>query len=429
MPGSSPPPSSASPSVEGKQFPIIQTLSEQIQKATQSQLSGSLNFDTVHVPRMHLFFVVGRLIWASGGCNRFRRWRRLLNQYCPEAFSLIPTLSLKTNTPYWEYEILGRLMEVGCLSREGARSLIRDNIVEVLFDIVQSSKLIERFSRTESNFLSPQDIITLIPLEELFTPLETQWQAWCDARLAQYSPNLAPVLEQPLLLKAQVSKPTYERLSQLLQGQYSLRELAALTQQNLVVLSNSLIAYEQQGLLQLRVIADLAGHNPTMQREATTPAPAKVSTSQILQSKANRSPLTRSKVSASNTSSSKQVLCVDDSLMICEQMEKIINGAGYRYIGIQDSVQALQVIIEEKPDLVFVDLIMPVIGGYELCGQIRRVSDLKDIPLIILTSSDTMLDRVRGKLVGANGYLTKPVPAEEVLATLTRWVPLEKASH
>jgi chemotaxis family two-component system response regulator PixG len=59
--------------------------------------------------------------------------------------------------------------------------------------------------------------------------------------------------------------------------------------------------------------------------------------------------------------------------------------------------------------MIFLDLIMPSINGYELCGQIRRVSRLANVPIVILTGRDGIIDRVRAKMVGATGFLTKPV--------------------
>lgn len=387
------------------QFPVIQAIAQQIERAGQSNLSGSLNFDTVHMPRMRLFFVMGRLIWASGGQHRFRRWRRLLMKFCPGAIAHSEHFSAIPYGPCWEYQILSRLIDENHMSRDVARALICHNITEVLFDIVQSSKLIERFSCTKDDELvTPQETITLLPISDLFQPLEQLWQGWCDARLGQYSPNLSPILEQPELLKGKVSADNYKKLEKLLKGQYSLRELSSVMRQDLTQLSLSLIAYEQQGWIRLLATDDLS-------------VPAQVETPSRLPKK--RAP----KPSTSDRSAQPLVLCVDDNEATCQQMGKVIESAGYRYRSIQDSVQALHVAIEEKPDLIFVDLVMPVISGYELCGQIRRVSTFKDTPLVILTGNDSMLDRMRGKMAGANEYLTKPVAADKVLGTLSRLLP------
>ena len=85
-------------------------------------------------------------------------------------------------------------------------------------------------------------------------------------------------------------------------------------------------------------------------------------------------------------------------------------------------MQALPVLIENKPDLIFLDLIMPVANGYEICSQLRRNSLFVNTPVIILTGSDGFIDRVRAKVVGATDFLSKPVAADKVMAAVHRYV-------
>jgi chemotaxis family two-component system response regulator PixG len=101
-------------------------------------------------------------------------------------------------------------------------------------------------------------------------------------------------------------------------------------------------------------------------------------------------------------------------------MSRILTQAGYRFINIQDPVKALPILLEHKPALIFLDLIMPITNGYEICGQIRRTSVFKDTPVIILTSNDGIVDRVRAKMVGSSGFLAKPIESEKVLKVLQR---------
>lgn len=420
-------------------FPNIQTLVRQIQRASESNLTGSLNFDTVHLPRMRLYFVMGRLVWAGGGLHRLRRWRRLLNQCCPGTTSKLQALAATRDAPHSEYAVLRRLVQSNHISRDIACTMIHTNMVEVLFDIVQAFKLIEKFSCTKTHYEELQTPLTLIALDELVHDLEAQWREWCDAHLAPYSPNLAPALIKPESLRTQVAPQTFERLGQMLQGQLSLRELAVLIQWDLSRFSESMISYEQQGILQLRITPDLT--LPSASKggaKAAAPSAGRVSSaqppstkpSQVLsknQSKnqSNRMQRDNSPSHSSASSSSADiekplVMCVDDSPGICRKMQEIMEGAGYRYISVQDPIQALPMMLEKKPDLLLIDLVMPVIGGYELCSQIRRIPAFQETPLIIFSSN--VLDRIRAKLVGANDSLAKSVPSEQVIATVERWL-------
>jgi len=104
-------------------------------------------------------------------------------------------------------------------------------------------------------------------------------------------------------------------------------------------------------------------------------------------------------------------------------MSHILTQAGYGFLNIQDPVKALPLLLEHKPNLIFLDLVMPIANGYEICSQIRRISAFKDTPVIILTSNDGIVDRVRAKLVGSSGFLAKPINSEKVLTTLQRYLP------
>jgi len=117
------------------------------------------------------------------------------------------------------------------------------------------------------------------------------------------------------------------------------------------------------------------------------------------------------------------VACIDDSRIDSLAMHKILTEAGYRCLNIHDPVQALPMLLENKPDLIFLDLVMPIANGYEVCAQIRRVSMLKDTPVIILTSNDGIVDRVRAKMVGSSGFLAKPINSEKVLNMLRMHLP------
>lgn len=106
---------------------------------------------------------------------------------------------------------------------------------------------------------------------------------------------------------------------------------------------------------------------------------------------------------------------------MCLAMEEILTTAGYQFIEIQDSVQALLSLVEHKPDLIFLDLLMPIANGYEICSQIRRIAIFQNVPIIILTSNDGVIDRVRAKLAGATDFISKPVEPEKILAAVRKY--------
>jgi chemotaxis family two-component system response regulator PixG len=114
------------------------------------------------------------------------------------------------------------------------------------------------------------------------------------------------------------------------------------------------------------------------------------------------------------------VACIDDSPTICQQMEKIIMGAGYQFVWESDGLRALAVLLSRKPDVIFLDLIMPNTNGYEICSQLRKLSFFRQTPIIILTGNDGIIDRVRAKMIGSTDFISKPVDPEIVLETIVK---------
>ncbi len=118
------------------------------------------------------------------------------------------------------------------------------------------------------------------------------------------------------------------------------------------------------------------------------------------------------------------IACIDDSPQVGKIMEQIIIKCGYRFLGIQESLQALPSLIKANPDLIFLDIGMPIVNGYEICSQIRRVSKLQKTPVVFLTGNDGIIDRVRAKVSGATAFIAKPIEVEKIVDTIDKNVSL-----
>ena len=121
-----------------------------------------------------------------------------------------------------------------------------------------------------------------------------------------------------------------------------------------------------------------------------------------------------------------QIVYIDDSPADSRAMSQIVEELGYKYNNIQNPLQALPVLLELKPKLIFLDLVMPFANGYEVCAQIRRISALQHTPIVIVTSNDGIADRVRAKVVGASGFLGKPIQQKKVAKVLQKYLDGEE---
>lgn len=118
------------------------------------------------------------------------------------------------------------------------------------------------------------------------------------------------------------------------------------------------------------------------------------------------------------------IVCVDDSKTVQTQVRRTLEAGGYRVLGILDPTTALKKLSQHQPAVIFLDINMPNLNGYDLCSLLRKSQRFKDIPIVMLTGRDGMIDRVRAKLVGATDYLTKPCDPNKLI-TLTQ--ALEKS--
>ena len=126
---------------------------------------------------------------------------------------------------------------------------------------------------------------------------------------------------------------------------------------------------------------------------------------------------------AQGTSSAPiKVLVIDDSNTIRRSAEMFLRQAGYEVILAEDGFDALSKIADHQPRLIFVDIMMPRLDGYQTCALIKQNPKLKSTPVIMLSSKDGVFDRARGRLAGSDRYLTKPFTKEGLIATVNEYV-------
>ncbi|BBP01914.1 response regulator [Sulfuriferula nivalis] len=122
-----------------------------------------------------------------------------------------------------------------------------------------------------------------------------------------------------------------------------------------------------------------------------------------------------------------KVMVIDDSNTIRRSAEIFLKQAGCEIILAEDGFDALAKITDRQPDIIFVDVMMPRLDGYQTCSLIKKNSRFKSTPVIMLSSKDGLFDKARGRIVGSNEYLTKPFTKDSLLSTVQRYVPASPA--
>ena len=340
----------------------------------------------------------GKLIWANGGIHPHRSWQRHLNKYCSKVD--LKQVNFYNSEKYKcpEYNRLNILLQQNLSSSETIHQLVLSKITEAFFDIFQQEKSSALHLETEQAPLSTligettENSLISINIETAFKQMQQQWSNWVQSGFASIYPDNAPKIKSKEQLEKAVPTVVYQNFVKLLDGRRSLRDLAVGMNKDLLLLTKSIYPYVHKGLLELVKVPDL----------------------NLVDSRTNSS---KSVASGNN----RLIACIDDSPQICQIMNQIIVKAGYKFLGIQQPIQAVPKLIGVNPKMIFLDIGMPILNGYEVCTQIRRVSKLQEVPIIMLTGNDGVFDRVKAKVCGASDFLSKPIEVDKILQTIDKF--------
>lgn len=358
------------------------------------QFNGQVELTTSQGQRWFFYLHLGWLMYATGGTHPVRRWRRNLARFCPSILANssgrqveLPASELGSFTTCWEENLLSLWVAQQKITREQAAEATQSIVSEVLFDVLRAPSLTCQIK--PDKFLSTQ--LILIDSEAVIAQIQPITQAWKNAKLTEYSPNKSPLIKQSEPLQKTVSPSVYQALSNLLNGRYTLHDLAVQMKRDIVQVTRPLLPYIQSGWVELISISDF-------------PSPVK-----------NSAP-------TSSTPKAKEPLiaCVDDSPLVCQTMAKLLTSQGYQFFSVTDGLRAIATLLAKKPDVIFLDLVMPNTNGYEICTQLRKLSVFRNTPIVILTGNDGIVDQVRARLVGASDFLSKPVDPETVLNVINK---------
>lgn len=121
------------------------------------------------------------------------------------------------------------------------------------------------------------------------------------------------------------------------------------------------------------------------------------------------------------TPSSLRVMVVDDSATIRRSAEIFLQQGGHEVLLAEDGFDALAKVNDHAPQLIFCDILMPKLDGYQACAIIKRNARFADIPVVMLSSKDSVFDKARGRMVGALDHLTKPFTKDQLLQAVLQY--------
>ncbi|WP_017303890.1 response regulator [Spirulina subsalsa] len=343
-----------------------------IKKLGETTATGQLVL-TAQNKRWYFFFYQGQLAHATTQTHRVRRWYRALRKH---DHSWTPTESDTFQREPWEYRVLLQEYQQQKLHYSKAKAILKTIFLEILFSLSQAQDITHKWINGWSveKYNQPEFTFERSELKPLFKEVKALSEQWHSFNFFPSLSNQGILLKTPPLCSA--SSKSLLSLQPLLNGKRTFWDIVVKTKQSPTIFTRTLFYYLQQELIQFKSLPDLP--NPTVNKACELPQ--------------QHRPL---------------VICVDDSANICHETEKYLTQLGYQCICIQDSTQALPILLQHKPDLILLDLVMPVVNGYELCTHLRRVPHFKSIPVVLMTGNKSIIDRIRAKQVGATEIILK----------------------
>jgi two-component system, chemotaxis family, response regulator PixG len=365
-------------------------LAKQLEAIANKKATGILMINP-QTEGINIYFLEGRLLYLTSKPYPVRIWQRNIQQISPQ---WNPKISQISPQQPWEYQLLGQGVAKKEITPNQAKQIIAHIAQEYFFELGNQPTITFQWK----NFAIPQSKIllhialTFPEIKAIFSKSLQLSQQWKAATLTKLNPNFSPISTQKIAPNA------YSGLGQYLNGEYSLWDVALATKKSIVMLTRALIPLVQKKAIQFKKIADLP--NPLAEIKPKTPP--------------ETPPKPVEKLGL--------IACIDDSPLIGETIQKILNPIGYEILSIQDPMRGYAQLLKAKPKLIFLDLIMPNANGYSVCQSLRKTAVFKDIPIIILSSRDGELDRKKAQQVGANDFLGKPPQPETVLEMVHKYL-------
>lgn len=334
----------------------------------------------------HIYFYLGRVVYATGGVHPVRRWYRAFKHDCPECFSANWLFQAQSDVDLWEVDLLNQALGQGHIKLSQYKAVVQRIVQEVMFALLG-----QKFFTTEwrAGYQIPQQF-TLLSVEQLVTEAQQMREQWRNAGLgflqelmSQFSPDLAPVLRNRVQIESQMSSPSYRSMFKLMRGQHSLWDISVEMQRPLPVILQALLPWIHRGMIELKEIADL----PALSSKPSAP-PDPVASKPL-------------------------IACVDGNPAIGRTIAQFLQ-PDYEVISIFNPLRGIGTLLERKPELIFLNPALSETNGYDFCALLRKTPELQQTPIVMMAHQDSVVDRVRAKFSGASDFVTKPLEASKV---------------
>lgn len=341
-----------------------------------------------------VFFLNGQIIYATDSNTNLSRLRDYLRRY--QVAPILDTIQVAsgtetTNNNIPEYTYLWALLEHNYLTPSQGRRIIHSIIHETLFELLSLHQGTFIFERVLP--LAPQ--LTTLKISSAIAKIMQQVQQWKQLHPHITSLAQCPIVTDKLQLHQYLPESTLNHLEHWADGKTSLQQLARYLNRDPVTVAKAIYPFIQKGWVQLV--------HPTNNTPSSNYCP---------QFTLAKSPL---------------VACIHENLVHSQVLQAFFNQhQKIEAVFLDDSSKALSVLFEIQPDLIFCDLELLQLNGYELCAMLRCSSIFRDTPIVVVGTCDLFTERIKARMLGVTDYLLAPITAEKLLTLLEKYAAFRR---
>lgn len=356
-----------------EQSKILASPAKALTSIVNKKLTGRLTIGDPNDPSVfwRVYFGKGQVHFASSAMGHQERLPYLLQWYYPE-LKLVPMEKFSS-----DYEVICHYWQTAAISLQQARKLLMWLTEEAFIQLLSIPQATLQFEKN----LGLDPILLSVSLKEIVTPVKGLINQWAKLYSEIGSPFKRPIVQDiEQLCKLMWPKigniEFIKTFAKVLRKNVSLYEAAALLKIDTLSLATLLKPAVKLGVVSISSYQKPQQHHRSL------------------------------------------IACIDDSKTTQRHVKLTLEASGYQVLNLTKPATALTTLARQKPALILLDINMPDINGYELCKMLRNSSFLKDIPIIMLTGRDGIVDKLRAKMVGATDYLTKPFDPQQLINTI-----------
>lgn len=361
-----------------------------------NRFSGQLSFKNAQEIEWIFFLYLGRIIYGTGGKHPVRRWRRNLVTYLPQIAKDLPqelkAINLEQESEIlliWDYHLLNIWHKEQKINIEQVAQYIKGLTGEILFDLAQANKISFHLKAQKKQYFQP---LAMIDAEQQIISTEKFWKKWQALDFQKIFPDLAPNIINAQAIQEIASEKTYQALVRLLDGKHSIRDLAVQKQTDYLTFLRSIMTYIQLGDIELLEIPDIAYPiaigDTTVKPESTIEDTNKIN--QLI------------------------IACITNSSIMNQVLAKVALVFDYKFISENNSMQAIPVLLDSKPDLIFLDIELSGVSGFELCTQLRQLEFFNKTPIILFGRNISLVEKMKSKMSGASDLLQQSIDIKAI---------------